>query len=331
MPAFSTTAKNSVPLESRSLFHYTNAAGLVGIIKTQTLFATHANFLNDSTECRILRDILKPRLTREMEEIVPQLIKRKRLLPALYKEYGENIHAMQADKVLDAIITAIERIAPFYIASFCLHSKNEPEYENGLLSQWRGYANGGFALEFDEIQLDRLAELENLSFRYQGILTNTVSYFDHDERADSDSFDDLGRAMLRELFEDQGGDLDRDFGQTRFDHYTRPFLQTLPFLKDAGFAEEREYRLAALCNRPGKAAETDNRRVREVEFRESASGGVVPYIRIFDGLEKKLPIKGILVGPHQNQDNQITALQLLLDRYNIEAEVRRSKLTFRRT
>jgi hypothetical protein len=266
-----------------------------------------------------------------MEEIVPQLIERKRLLPALYKEYGENIHAMQADKVLDAIITAIERIAPFYIASFCLHSKNEPEYENGLLSQWRGYANGGFALEFDEIQLDRLAELENLSFRYQGILTNTVSYFDHDERADSDSFDGLGRAMLREFFEDQGGDLDRDFGQTRFDHYTRPFLQTLPFLKDAGFAEEREYRLAALCNRPGKAAETDNRRVREVEFRESANGGVVPYIRIFDGLEKKLPIKGILVGPHQNQDNQITALQLLLDRYNIEAEVRRSKLTFRRT
>ena len=69
-----------------------------------------------------------------MEEIVPELIKRKRLLPTLYKEFGENIYAMEADKVLDAMITAIERVAPFYIASFCLHSKSEPEYENGLLS-----------------------------------------------------------------------------------------------------------------------------------------------------------------------------------------------------
>ena len=219
---------------------------------------------------------------------------------------------MEADKVLDAMITAIERVAPFYIASFCLHSKSEPEYENGLLSQWRGYANGGFAIEFDEIELDRIAELEKLAFRYQGILRDKVSYFDHREKANSEIFDGLGRAMLRQLFEDQGGNLDRDFGQIRFDHYTRPFLQTLPFLKDPGFAEEREYRLAALCNRPGKAAETDTRRVREVEFRESAQGGVVPYIRVFDGLEQRLPIKGILVGPHQNQDNQITALQLLL-------------------
>ena len=207
-----------------------------------------------------------------MEEIVPQLIKRKRLVPALYKEYGKNIHAMQADKVLDAMILAIERIAPFYIASFCLHSKSEPEYENGLLSQWRGYANGGFALEFDEIELDRIADLEKLAFRYQGILTNTVSYFDHNERANSDSFDGLGRAMLRELFEDKKENLDRDFGQTRFDQYTQPFLETLPFLKNPGFAEEREYRLAALCNRPGKAAETDTRKVREVEFRRECPG-----------------------------------------------------------
>jgi hypothetical protein len=45
---------------SRSLFHYTSARGLIGILGTQALFATHANFLNDSSECQLLRGAINP-------------------------------------------------------------------------------------------------------------------------------------------------------------------------------------------------------------------------------------------------------------------------------
>lgn len=46
------------------LFHYTGISGLEGIIKSQTLWATHALFMNDTTELsefkERLRDILRP-------------------------------------------------------------------------------------------------------------------------------------------------------------------------------------------------------------------------------------------------------------------------------
>src|SRR5438067_11966871 len=119
-PAFATQTKKP-PSASRSLFHYTTASGLVGILRTQSLFATHSNFLNDSSECRILRELLKPKITREMEEAVPDLIKRQWLKEEVYEEHGSKIHEMQAEKVLDSMIVALERIAPFYICSFCLH------------------------------------------------------------------------------------------------------------------------------------------------------------------------------------------------------------------
>lgn len=34
------------------LFHYTGISGLEGIVKSQTLHATHAAFLNDAAEIR---------------------------------------------------------------------------------------------------------------------------------------------------------------------------------------------------------------------------------------------------------------------------------------
>lgn len=318
------------PSESRSLFHYTTANGLIGILKSQSLWATHANFLNDSAECRILSNLLRPRVANEMETIVPELVKIGRLRPEVYEEYGRKIHEMQADKVIDSVLIAIDKIAPFYITSFCIHDPTEPEYENGLLSQWRGYANGGFAIEFDELQIDELAKDENAAFRYQGILTEAVSYEEHIERARLDRFDGLAKSMLRVLFEKQGGDLDRDFGaQVRHEKYIQPFLETLPFLKDSGFSEEREYRIAALCNRPNVVGDGDERAAKEIAFREAANGSVVPFIRLFESLKGPLPIKSILVGPHARQENQVDALRLLLEQCQIDVDVRLSKLTFR--
>ena len=42
----------SLAEEHPELFHYTNAAGLAGIIKNQTLWATHYAYLNDSEEIK---------------------------------------------------------------------------------------------------------------------------------------------------------------------------------------------------------------------------------------------------------------------------------------
>lgn len=314
--------------KSRSLFHYTNSAGLIGIIQSQSLFATHANFLNDTAECRILTDLLRPRIAAETKALSDRLIKAGLLNEELRRE-SEQIYSLQADALIGSIVRATENISPIYICSFCLHEPTDSAYQNGLLSQWRGYANGGFAIEFDELRIDDLREKEHRAFRYQGIMTDVVHYEDHAQRAKLERFDGLATAGHRVLFERSGKKFSDLFGKRNIDEFIHPLLQTLPFLKDPGFKEEREYRIAALCNRPKVFTAQDERKPRPVSFRSSPSGAVVPYIKLFDGLDEKLPIKAILVGPHRNQDNQHTALRLLLDQYEIAAEIRRSELTFR--
>lgn len=53
------------------LFHYTGIGGLEGIVKSQTLWATHAAFSNDATEIRAfearLPQILRPAVERLLE------------------------------------------------------------------------------------------------------------------------------------------------------------------------------------------------------------------------------------------------------------------------
>jgi hypothetical protein len=80
------TAAGSVK-ESRSLFHYTTADGIIGILQNQYLFATHADFLNDSTECRAILAVLLPRLEAQLKEIVPKLIARHLIHPSVATDY----------------------------------------------------------------------------------------------------------------------------------------------------------------------------------------------------------------------------------------------------
>jgi hypothetical protein len=194
-PTFASTLK----FGNRSLFHYTTAHGLIGILSTQTLFATHADFLNDSSECRLLREVLQPQLIKEFKEVAPKLVAAGLMSEAKVTEYGESASEEFSTAVFNTMVRSIEKIAPIYITSFCLHAAKTPEFENGLLSQWRGYANGGFAIEFDERRLDELARAEVDKFRYEGILTSAVSYSDHDERANLKKFQGVVSAASRSI------------------------------------------------------------------------------------------------------------------------------------
>jgi hypothetical protein len=330
MPTFKATPSPSK--ESRPLFHYTTARGICGIIGTRSLFATHADFLNDSAECKILIEILLPQLRDEFAQLVPELIRIGALKSDVMTEKGTDVFEQGARQIIASVVRAIENISPFFVASFCMHLPASPEYQNGLLSQWRAYAQGGFAIEFDELQLDKLAAQENDVYRHQGILTRHVAYDSYADHVDLSKFEGLARAALSVVFTQKHlqEELKTLFGDRQFHEFVKPFLESLPFLKNFGFQEEVEYRMVALCNRPGVSAENETRLQREILFRDSAGGSVVPYITLFKGLDAKLPIKSIIIGPHQNQDNQEKALRLLLDQNEIRGvEIRKSAITFR--
>jgi hypothetical protein len=90
--------------ESRSLFHYTTAEGIIGILQNQCLFATHADFLSDSTECRAILAVLLPRLEAQLKEIVPKLIARRLIHPSVATDHGETIYRREAENMLQAMV-----------------------------------------------------------------------------------------------------------------------------------------------------------------------------------------------------------------------------------
>jgi hypothetical protein len=59
-----------------SIFHYTDTAGLLGILSSETLFATDYRYLNDVAEAGVIRDLIMPILESEIAEITPKLIEK---------------------------------------------------------------------------------------------------------------------------------------------------------------------------------------------------------------------------------------------------------------
>lgn len=101
------------------LYHYTTATGLLGILRSRSIWLTDSHFLNDETEQIYAAKLLRAGLAPDQDAELIQLLNELYLGPEIR---------------LPAHETPL-------LASFC---------RNGdLLSMWRGYGNGGFCIEFD--------------------------------------------------------------------------------------------------------------------------------------------------------------------------------------
>ena len=97
------------------LFHYTDAAGLYGIVTSNKLRATHYKFLNDTTELRWANSVARTLLERKKESARSKVVK----------------------AFVDAMLERIdEHNSPFDAYLACLSSKRDS------LSQWRAYGTG---------------------------------------------------------------------------------------------------------------------------------------------------------------------------------------------
>ena len=104
-----------------SVFHYTDANGLIGILSNKTLWVNDANYMNDTNE------------------IKEGLIK--------FKDKFNNIggdKALITAQFLDILIKNTYQIGKFFVTSFC--------EKGNILDMWRGYGANGqkYAIEFDE-------------------------------------------------------------------------------------------------------------------------------------------------------------------------------------
>ena len=120
------------------LYHYTTFEGLVGILATQTLWATHYKALNDSSEVEQMRGLLE----RSTFKIVNSVVRKKAKDSFAYKRFLRKHGGLaacshkEAQNIIDNFyeVTFAERMgrAPMaepYVVSFCAHT-NETDYVN---------------------------------------------------------------------------------------------------------------------------------------------------------------------------------------------------------
>lgn len=136
-----------------SVFHYTSAAGLLGILNARQIWLSDIDFLNDAQEmkyaARALADafgklVLDQHGDAPAQPEGPML--HRGLLSTLFELYSRFGLEPPAELRARFSVPIPGQTGPWegfpFVASFCS--------EGDLLSMWRGYANGdGFAVEFD--------------------------------------------------------------------------------------------------------------------------------------------------------------------------------------
>lgn len=192
------------------LTHYTDLAGLKGIIESGELWLSHAAFLNDPQELEHGVDQTRKVLHNLLDDNVvePPSKARKKLI-----------------KAIEADIEYFERPAA-YIACFC----QRPD----ILSQWRGYASRqGVSITFNLSGLrscfsDLNAELLQVAYG----MNETKRHL---------------KSAIAKSFPDIVDDIDYLLGTGTDEEIRRKFkdlLATLvPSFKHFGFREEKEWRL----------------------------------------------------------------------------------------
>lgn len=134
-----TEQSNSDAQRPASLFHYTNASGLLGILNDSLIWASDLRFLNDAQEMTYALDLFK----HSLDEMVN---------PALDPSHPVHEHAESFGAVFESyksMVRAEMGGASFsiYVACFC-------EFGD-LLSQWRAYGSDhGYAIEFKTAALN---------------------------------------------------------------------------------------------------------------------------------------------------------------------------------
>jgi len=271
-----------------------------------------------------------PVLETEVAKITPELMSRKWLQPGFYTKYGIDGHRLQAEQMYRALVRALNNISPLFLLSFCRHEETSQAFNHGLLSQWRGYAEGGgFAIEFDEAGLDSLIIAEATSFAYLQIRSDDVLYDGFDTVFKSEIYEGIAGELIFQVFNSVKIDVSSVSGHADMGKAVLELNRTAPFFKHWGFHEEKEYRIAAACQRSGKVAEDEKRPNKEIRFRKR-NGLVTPYIDLFSSLPGTLPIKSIIVGPHPHQEKQADALKMALETKAVHAEVRLSAIPYRK-
>jgi len=206
------------------LFHYTSVAGFHGIVTSRSVWATAAQYLNDSQEFRLAIDMARAKLAGLASEAASS--GRCSLLLYLREQ--------------------LERLEHYLV---CVFSLSE---ERDLLSQWRAYCPpaSGYAVGFR-------APLLREVLAAQGCVLAPCQYqWENQERLVAEALDPVVAALPSDPPSDEASmkRLGEDHLPALFERLSR----VAPLIKHESFHEEREWRVVWLP-RPDTAHRLDYR------------------------------------------------------------------------
>lgn len=321
----------------RRLHHYTTIDGLVGIVTSNSLWASDVRFMNDSSEltyaATLIEEVIEEVLAEASHELVSSLLPNRASLANSF-EYGSR---------------------PF-VACFC-------EKED-LLSQWRGYGVGQAPVS---LGLDLSHFMPGFGLPSNTFLRKVI-YNPETQRQTVRSVVETWVSTIETLLNQSGGPQQKDvlpypaiwaLQQALAEHHL--------CYKHPTFEEEQEWRLIKLIDVREEFRLLDDRRMEammeasrqrmkemgvdmpdyptyrntanaegiEIGFRTSAMG-LVPYVElplieragVFSG---RLPLWQVVQGPTAHPDLSMQSLHMFLESrgYGFHTEVRLSGIPLR--
>jgi hypothetical protein len=202
--------KNNQP--PSELYHYTTQQGLLGIFKSDSLWASKIHYLNDSTEFGLALNFAKEVLNAKLENVVD--VRSREKIECLL----DNIHTIQT-------------------VNICVISLSQ---KRDLLSQWRAYGGsvGGFSIGFKSSNLIACAA-------QQGFYLVKCVY---DEDKQKQMISELIDECLAVEFNTVGTKIDPNRPRTIFvlrtgGEFRTKLASIAPIIKHQSFREEDEWRL----------------------------------------------------------------------------------------
>lgn len=263
------------------LYHYTTVEGLLGILKSNVIWATSYQFLNDSSEIVYGRRLCKSIIN---DRIIKAKNSEEKLLYTKCLELQDN----NKDRI--------------YITCFC---------ERGnLLSQWRGYAkNGlGFSLGLESKYLLS----EDREYPYNLIKIKKVEYdLVNQKKIINNLLDEAVKYISENKIESE------KFIFELAKTINKKIEECIVFFKDSAFEEEKEWR-AIYYEKDSNLIKT-NYRARANRIVDYKEFNLAPVNR--KTYKEKLPICEIISGPGIENEATNEVIKMMLRDNNFEDKV----------
>lgn len=322
-------------LNQESVYHYTTAKGLKGILESKALFATHHNFLNDTTEINKGLELF----FNEKDLFKTQIIDKYKDAYILKNNVAMNLPSNEFEYIGDLFDQFWENFENFrnsisvFITSFT--------FIGDSLNHWGHYGNEGtsYCIKFNK---EKLSSAYNMPLN--AIVSKEEVRYDKSVTDIINSFTDLfSKGVMQGLDNEHKSsyDLDSKIG-ILFAECLTELLFEAALIKGSEFFQEQEYRSILIFpdkiringNEPKcyfectKYDELENemRKTSNLQFRCSEHGVFVPYHSVPFDIDS---IEEIIIGKSMHKEDSVKGLDMLLESLDLNIKVTSTVNSFR--